>query len=265
MCFRQQKALYGLLLHSAAAALQKLAWDPRYVGGRLAMLAVLHTCTRALFYHPHVHLLVSAGGLSREGQQWVEARHPVFLVPGFALGKIFRGKFRSGLKKRGWLNQVPAAVWQKNWVVHCQHAGHGQKVLEYLGRYIFRVAITNSRIERLEEAQVTFRYRDNRTQQIQRVRLCAQDFIGRFLQHVLPRRFVKVRSYGLFSSNSDARLRQAHALLEAASPQPAPAPSTGAQNNSLSLPSPAPRLCPRCQSGHLIWIASLLPQRTRGP
>ncbi len=265
LCFAQQKALYGVLLHSAAAALQKLAWDPRYVGGRLAMVAVLHTWTRALLYHPHVHLLVSAGGLSRDGQQWVAARNPAFLVPCFALGKIFRGKFRSGLKKLGWLNQVPAAVWKKNWVVHCQHAGQGQKVLEYLGRYVFRVAITNSRIEAFDQGRVTFRYRDNRSQQLQRVNLSAEEFIGRFFLHVLPRRFVKVRSYGLFSSNSEAKLRQARALLDAASPQPAPAPLTGAQNNSLRLPSPAPRLCPRCRSGHLILIASLLPQRTRGP
>jgi hypothetical protein len=135
----------------------------------------------------------------------------------------------------------------------------------YLGRYVFRVAITNSRIEGFDQGQVTFRYRDNRSQQLQRVNLSAEEFIGRFFLHVLPRRFVKVRSYGLFSSNSDAKLRQARALLEAPSPQPARAPSPGSENNSLSLPSPAPRLCPRCRSGHLILIASLLPQRTRGP
>src|SRR3989454_8772086 len=132
LVYAHQKALYGLLLSSAAAALQKLAWDPRYVGGGLAMLAILHTWTRAMLYHPHVHLLVSAGGLSREGQQWAAARHPAFLVPGFALSKIFRGKFRAGLRKLGLLRHVPSAVWQQNWVVHCQHAGQGQKVLDYL-------------------------------------------------------------------------------------------------------------------------------------
>src|SRR6266496_6692706 len=231
LCFSQQKALYGLLLHSAAAALQKLAWDPRYVGGRLAMLAVLHTWTRALLYHPHVHLLVSAGGLARDGQQWVAARNPAFLVPCFALGKIFRGKFRSGLKKLGWLNQVPAAVWKKNWVVHCQHAGQGQKVLEYLGRYVFRVAITNSRIEGFDQGRVPFRYRDNRIQQLQRVNMSAEEFLRTLFLHVLPRRFVKVRSYGLFSANSTDQLEQARSLLAVqssdAEPEPSPLPQNG--------------------------------------
>src|SRR5438445_4755344 len=258
LCFRQQKALYGLLLHSAAAALQKLAWDPRYVGGQLAILAVLHTWTRALLYHPHVHLLVSAGGLSEDGQHWTAARNPAILVPCFALGKIFRGKLRSGLKKLGWLNQVPPPVWKNNWVVHCQHAGQGQKVLDYLGRYVFRVAITNSRIERFEQGHLTFRYRDNRSQQIQHLRLSAGEFIGRFLQHVLPRGLVKVRSYGLAAANSAHKLQQARALLEAPTPDSEPDPLTLRQNNSTTTPDPPPRLCPQCKKGHLILMASLL-------
>ena len=263
LAYAQQKALYGLLLSSAAATLQKLAWDPRYVGGRLAMLAILHTWTRAMLYHPHVHLLVSAGGLSRDGQQWVAARHPAFLVPGFALSKIFRGKFRAGLRKLGLLGQIPSAVWQQNWVVHCQHAGRGQKVLDYLARYVFRIAITHSRIERFEQGQVTFRYRDNRSQQIQRVLLCAEEFIRRFFLHVLPRGFVKVRSYGLFSAHCADQLEQARSLLAVESSDPQPAPSPLPQQ--LSFPSETLRLCPRCKIGHLVLMASLLPQRTRAP
>ena len=265
LCYRQQKTLYGLLLQSAAAALQKLAWDPQYVGGRLAMLAALHTWTRALLYHPHVHLLVTAGGLSEDGQQWRAARHPAFLVPCFALSKIFRGKFRSGLSKLGLLDQVAPAVWKNNWVVHCQHAGQGQKVLDYLGRYVFRVAITNSRIERFEQGQVTFRYRDNRTQQMAHLRLSADEFIGRFLQHVLPRGLVKVRSYGLVSANSADKLQQARALLETPTPDSEPESLTLLQNDSTTTPDPPPRLCPHCKRGHLILITSLLPQRTRAP
>jgi hypothetical protein len=266
LCAAHQKALYGLLLRSAAAALQKLAWDPRYVGGRLAMLAVLHTWTRALLYHPHVHLLVSAGGLSADGQHWRGARHPAFLVPCFALSKIFRGKFRAGLKRLGYLDAVPAGVWKKDWVVHCQHAGAGQKVLDYLGRYVFRIAICNSRIERFQDGEVTFRYRDNRCQQIQHVRLSALQFIGRFLQHVLPRGLVKVRSYGLIAAPCADKLAQACAHLEAQAPpcesQPLPAVR---QKSPPPAPNPPLRLCPQCQCGHLFLIASLLPQRTRAP
>ncbi|MCX6903522.1 MAG: transposase, partial [Verrucomicrobia bacterium] len=197
LAWSHQKAIYGLLLSSAAAAVQKLAWDPKYLGGQLAMLAVLHTWTRALLYHPHAHLLVSAGGLSRDGEHWRTPKNPAFLVPGFALSKIFRGKFRAGLRKLGLLDQVPPSVWKAKWVVHCQHAGHGEKALDYLGRYVFRVALSNSRLERFADGQVTFRYRDNRTQQVKRVQIPAPEFIRRFLLHALPKGFVKVRSYGL--------------------------------------------------------------------
>src|SRR5437867_12154414 len=226
LAYAQQKALYALLLSSAAAALQKLAWDPSYVGGHLAMLAILHTWTRAMLYHPHVHLLVSAGGLSRDGQHWVAARNPAFLVPGFALSKIFRGKFRAGLRKLGLFGQIPSTVWQQNWVVHCQHAGRGQKVLDYLARYVVRIAITHSRIERFEQGRVTFRYRDNRSQQLQRVNLSAEEFIRRFFLHVLPRGLVKVRSYGLFSAHCAEQLQQARSLLaiERSDAQPEPSP-----------------------------------------
>jgi len=268
LAYAHQKAIYALLLSSAAAALQKLAWDPRYVGGQLAMLALLHTWTRALLDHPHAHLLVSAGGLSADGRQWVHPKNPAFLVPCFALSKIFRGKFKAGLKKLGLLHELPAALWQQQWVVHCQHAGSGGKVLDYLGRYVFRIAISNSRLERFEHGQVTFRYRDNKTQKLQHLTLRAHEFIRRFLRHVLPKGFVKVRSYGLWSARSGDKLEKARALL--APPQ---APSAPPANPTTQLPCatapsaapPPPLLCPQCKTGHLIWVRELLPQRTRAP
>src|SRR6266568_9093856 len=194
-----QKAVYGLLMKSAAAALLTLARDPRYVGGRLGCLAVLHTWTRALLYHPHVHLLVTAGGLHRQQHIWVPPRHPHFLVPGRALSRLFRGKFRAGLCKAGLLDQVPATVWRTEWVVHLQHAGTGAKVLDYLARYVFRIALVNSRLEHFDDGHVTFRYRDGRTGTTKHCVLDAVTFLGRFLQHVLPDGFAKVRHYGLFS------------------------------------------------------------------
>jgi hypothetical protein len=268
LAYAQQKALYGLLLSSASAALQKLAWDPRYVGAELAMLAVLHTWTRTLLDHPHAHLLVSGGGLSVDGQRWIEPQNPAFLVPCFALSKLFRGKFKAGLKRLGLLNQVPPAVWQQKWVVHCQHAGSGKKVLDYLGRYVFRIAITNSRIESFANGQVVLRYRDNRTQQLRRINLSALEFIGRFLRHVLPKRFVKVRAYGLWSPARAAKLQAARTLLAAAAqapnsnapPQPLPAQAKPPASAEVPL-----QLCPRCQRGHLIWLGRLWPQRTRAP
>lgn len=266
LVYAHQKALYALLLSSAAAALQKLAWDPQYVGGQLAILAVLHTWRRDLLDHPHGHLLVSAGGLSRDGQHWMAAKNPAFLVPCFALSNIFRGKFRAGLKKLSLLEQVPEGVWKQKWVVHAQHAGRGEKVLDYLGRYVFRIAISNSRLERFENGQVTFGYRDNKTQQLKHPTLPAQEFIGRFLRHVLPKGFVKVRSYGLWSSTQKAKLQKARTQLAPA--QPAMALWPDVLPESVVDPAPPPPallLCPHCKIGHLVLVASLLPQRTRGP
>jgi hypothetical protein len=261
LAWSHQKAIYGLLLSSAAAALQKLAWDPRYVGGQLAILAVLHTWTRALLYHPHVHLLVSAGGLSADGQRWVAPKNPAFLAPCYVLSKIFQGKFRAGLKRLGLAPQVTPAIWKQKWVVHCQHAGSGQKVLDYLGRYVFRIAISNSRLERFEQGQVSFAYRDNRTQQMQHLKLSAEEFIGRFLRHVLPKGFVKIRSYGLWSANNRDKLQKARTFL-AVDKAPNPRPAQTVKEAPVLPPSP---LCPQCKVGHLVLIASLLPQRTRAP
>jgi hypothetical protein len=264
LVYAHQKALYGLLLSSAAAALQKLAWDPKYVGGQLAILAVLHTWTRALLDHPHAHLLASAGGLSTGGQRWMHPKNPAFLVPGYALSKIFQGKFRAGLKKLGLLDQVGSAVWAQDWNVQIQHAGRGEKVLEYLGRYAFRIAISNSRLERFENGQVTFGYRDNRTQQPKHLTLSAEEFIRRFLRHVLPQGFVKVRSYGLSSSTNGDKLQKARELLAAPQAEVCAHPPT-LPDSPGRLPPPPPRLCPQCQRGHLLWVRELWPQRLSRP
>lgn len=264
LAFGHQKKVYGLLMRCAVAALQKLALDPRFVGGRLGCLAVLHTWTRAMLYHPHVHMLVTAGGLSADGTQWIDPKNPKFLVPVEALSVIFRAKICAALKKAGFLGQVSPKVWKKKWVVHCQHAGHGQKVLEYLGRYVFRVAITNSRLESIENGQVTFRYRDNQSQQIRRVTLPAVEFIHRFLQHVLPRGCAKVRYYGIWSGSCRKQLDKARALLSA----PLPTDFVDASPEALpEQPSPAPALprCPDCKIGHLIIIEVLRPQRKIPP
>ena len=262
MVYAHQKKLYALLLHSAAAALQKLAWDPQYVGGQLAILAVLHTWRRDLLDHPHVHVLASAGGLSRDGQRWMHAKNPAFLVPGFALSIIFKGKFKAGLKKLGLFNPVPAAVWQQKWNVQIQHAGRGEKVLEYLGRYAFHIAISNSRLEKFENGQVTFGYRDNKTQQLKHPILPAEEFIRRFLRHVLPRGFVKVRSYGLWNGHNAEKLEKARTWL--ASQEPPASLRAEPLQKSSPVPLPLP-LCPHCKVGHLVLVASLLPQRTRAP
>jgi hypothetical protein len=254
-----QKIVYGVLMTAAAAALLKLTADPRYLGARPGLLAVLHTWTRALLYHPHVHMLATAGGLRDSDGRWVLPRHAAFLVPGRALSRLFRGKVRAGLGKAGLLDQVPRAIWDHEWVVHVQPAGTGEKVLEYLARYVFRIALVNSRLERFENGQVTFRYRDGRTGLIQRCTLDALGFLGRFLQHVLPQGFTKVRHYGLFSPSRRDLLTQARAQLRAASATPSadPAPILSALPPAPVSP---PRLrCPACRIGTLHVIEILRP------
>ena len=257
----QQKIVYSLLLGAAARSLQKLCADPRWMGGQPSVTGVLHTWTRALLYHPHAHFLVSAGGLSQDGQTWLPAKNPAFLVPVQALSKIFRAKIRDGLRAAGLLHQVPAQVWHQPWVVHAQHAGSGDKVLEYLGRYVFRIAISQSRLESLEDGQVTFRYRDNQSQQIKQVHLPAAQFVQRFLQHVLPQGLPKVRHYGLAASACQDRQAAALALLSTAPPSASDASalqakSLQAQADGAAATAPS-WLCPHCRIGRLVWLGAI--------
>jgi hypothetical protein len=262
-----QKKLYGLLMRTAAAAVQKLALDRRYLGARIGCLGVLHTWTRALLYHPHVHLLVTAGGLSADSTQWIEPKNRTYLMPVEALSVIFRAKLCAALKKAKLLPQARPQVWKKDWVVHCQPAGSGQKVLDYLGRYVFRIAITNSRLEQIDHGQVTFRYRDSRSQKLRRLTLPALEFIGRFLQHVLPRGCAKLRYYGIWSSSCRRHLEQARALLSPApTPASGPLPATPAAPEPVAAAAPLPSArCPHCRIGQLIVIEVLLPQRKFPP
>jgi len=255
----QQKRVYGLLMIAAAEALLKLTADPQHLGARPGLLAVLHTWTRAMLYHPHVHILVTAGGWSVDRDpRWVPARRPEFLLPGRALSIVFRAKFRDALRKAGLLDQAPAHVWTKDWVVHLQHAGNGEKALDYLARYVFRIALVNSRLEHFDHRQVTFRYRDGRTGHIKRCTLDTPQFIARFLQHVLPRGFSKVRYYGLFSPSRKPLLEKARADLLAppASPPHSAPLATDLAASSVSVEPVTPR-CPFCGIGVLQVIETL--------
>jgi hypothetical protein len=249
-----QQSIYNLLFRASAAALQSLAQDPRFVGARLGMVGVLHTWTRQLLYHPHIHYLVTGGGLTDDGH-WRTARKD-FLVPVKALSPIFRAKFRDDLKKSELFPLVSPHVWRKDWVVHSEPVGSGEHACKYLAPYIFRVALSNNRLRQLHEGQVTFAYKESATDQIKRCTLTAQEFIRRFLQHVLPPRFIKVRYYGLLSPANRQRLQKARQLLLATTHKLKPAVPKPIQ------PRP-PLSCPHCQ-GPLTLLGPLLP-RGRAP
>ncbi|OQA20972.1 MAG: putative transposase [Chloroflexi bacterium ADurb.Bin360] len=240
----QQRLFYDLLFRVAAEAIQQLGQNGRWVGGQMGMLGVMHTWGRNLAYHPHVHFLVPGGGVDQAGM-WHAARSS-FLLPVKALSRLMRAKFRDGLCRANAaiFSQVPSRVWQQEWVVHCQAVGTGANAVKYLAAYVFRVAISNRRIVKLENDQVTFRYRETGTGKLKYCTLPAEVFIHRFLQHVLPRRLVKVRYYGFLAPGQRQRL--AALRQQMARPDEKPAPIT-AEDEEL----PSNRLhevrCPACQ------------------
>jgi len=200
-----QKALYNLLFRASSAALQKLAKDPRFVGGTLGMLGVLQTWRRDLGYHPHIHYIIAGGGLASDGR-WRTTRHK-YLMPKRAVARIFKGKFSDGLNKLGLYNHAPAIAWKKKWGIDIKKVGSGLEALKYLTPYIFRVAISNKNVLNVTDRDVTFRYRDRESDTIQIRTLPAEKFMGRFLQHVLPKGFQKVRTFGLYHPKQRHKLK----------------------------------------------------------
>lgn len=254
----EQKTLYNLLFRTAAESLQQLAQDPRFVGGQIGMVGILQTWTRDLRYHPHVHFLVPGGALSPDGQRWLRAKNH-FFVHVKPLAKLFRGKMRDGLRKTGLLSQIPDSVWRQPWVVDCRPVGKGESALKYLAPYVFRVALSNKRILKVEHDQVTFCYQNGETKQQRTCTLSAEAFIHRFLQHVLPRGFVKVRYYGFLAPGNRARLVQIKRLLGmTADPQVEPQTSDqdGLQQEKVVA-------CPHC--GQPMEVIQSIRARARQP
>lgn len=237
---RRQKLIYRLLFRASAAATQELARDPRFVGGQIGMIGVLQTWTRDLAYHPHIHYLVPGGGLSADGERWLPSRAN-FLLPVKALSVLFRAKFRDALRQTDLFEEIAGDVWHQGWVVHCQSVGDGTTALKYLAPYVFRIAISNRRILKLENGRVTFVYKDGQSGKKKTCTVSAEEFIRRFLQHVLPKGFCKVRYYGFFSAGQRKVLQRVRQLLgvSVASPEP------GQETSGAQLRRPDMR-CPTC-------------------
>jgi len=270
LMLRNRAALYNLLFAAASRTLLELANDPNRLGAQIGFTAILHTWGQNLLFHPHLHCVVTAGGLSPEGERWVPTRQD-YLLPVKVLGRLFRGKFLAGLNtlyQEGGLafagntahladRRVFAALrdrlYRQDWVVYAKPSfGGTEQVFRYLGRYSHRVAISNSRLLSLQDGIVAFRYKDYRDAGRWKVmHLAAEEFIRRFLLHVLPKRFVRIRHYGLMAGrNVNGRLRQARRLLgEETSAKEPPllllAPTW--QDRVLAWTGQDPRLCPCCQ------------------
>jgi len=264
-----QKQMYSVLMKTAADSLIQLAEDPKHLGGKVGILAVLHTWRGDLGYHPHVHLLVTGGGVDDSGN-WVSCKNK-FLVPVTALSKLIRGKLCARLRKSNsdLYSQIDPVTWSKDWVVHCLHYRQGQNaVLKYLARYVFRIAITNHRIIGMDQTHVTFRYKDRRAGKWKTCRIEGIEFIRRYLQHTLPKGFHKVRYYGIWhKSNANNVNVLANKFAISAATAALPLQDISADNaETTAEPIPnKPLRCPHCGSDHLVPIKKLPRLRARSP
>ena len=270
LALSKPRVLYDLLFRAAADTLATFARDPKHLGGRLGITAILHTWSQTLSLHPHLHCVVTGGALASDGSRWIPTRHPGFLFPVRALAKVFRAKFLEGLEQaceRGDLScdeSLPAllrSLRQQDWVVYAKPPFAGpESVLRYLGRYTHRIALSNRRILRVEGDRVAFRWRDYADGKRPKVmELAVHEFLRRFLLHVLPTGFVRIRHYGLFANRSrTATIARCRRLLGAEDPPAPPAHESGLEK-LLRLTGVDLRLCPACGEGRLRVIAELDP------
>ena len=208
-----QSMAYAAMFSCANESLKTLSKDKRFIGSsRIGYLAVLHTWGGMLQYHPHLHLVIPAGALSEKGDQWIPSRQDLF-VHTKPLAKLFKAKFRDALKKADLITNVPSSVWKQPWVVDSQAVGQGQTSLRYLSRYVFRVAISNHRIKSIDNHVIQFRYKDRLQNKWKIMSLDAMEFIRRFLQHVLPSGFMKIRHYGFLNANSSVSIDKICGLI----------------------------------------------------
>jgi hypothetical protein len=256
-----QKPIYDLLFTASAKALKKLAMDPKFPGGRIAMIGVLHTWGRDLSYHPHVHYIIPAGCLSSDNR-WLPCSKK-FLVPVKALSIIFRAKIRDGLKKLGLFDSVDQKIWKKPWIVHSKPVGSGEAALKYLAPYVYRVALSNNRIEHAADQSVGFRYRESDSGMVRRMSLAPMEFIRRFLQHVLPDGFHKVRYYGLLSPSNRKILKLLQNILTTTSVLKGIL-SPSESKKATAIQRPEAFVCIHCGCA-LRLVKTIMGTRTRGP
>jgi hypothetical protein len=267
VAFQNKAVVYDLLFQAAAETMLRIAADPKHLGARIGITAVLHTWGSALTHHPHVHMVVPGGGISLDGRRWISSS-PAFLLPVRVLGKLFRGVFLSRLMalhdagrigfsgslahladRPAFLRHL-APVRKTRWAVYAKPPFAGpEAVLAYLSRYTHRVALSNRRLLAFDDAGVTFRYKDYRRDDGQRQRvmtLATNEFIRRFLLHVLPRGFHRIRHYGLLAASArKSGLAHARALLAVAPPSD--------HEENLDEPRDVPWPCPCC-GGQMVVV-----------
>jgi hypothetical protein len=281
IAYQNKAAVYGILFKTASQTLLTIAADPKHLGARIGLTAVLHTWGSAMPHHPHVHCIVPGGGLSPDGKEWISCR-PGFFLPVRVLSRLFRRLFLeklaaaheaghlrffndlSRLQDRGAFADHLAPLRKIEWVVYAKRPFAGpEAVLAYLSRYTHRVAISNSRLIAFDGKRVAFKWKDYRASGKQRYKVMtleADEFIRRFLSHVLPQGFHRIRHYGLFANGGRSEnLARARELLNAEAPQDEKEPISEA-DDPPSLQQPCP-----CCGGAMIVIETFEPGSTPRP
>jgi Putative transposase/Transposase zinc-binding domain len=260
LALQNKKAVYDLLFRASAETLMEVARDPRHLGAEIGFFSVLHTWNQRLGLHPHAHCVIPAGGLSLDHTRWIKSRYRFFL-PIKVLSRIFRGKFVAGLKqafKNGRLSfhgkLAPLAqpktfatrlrsLFRKDWVVYAKRPfGGPEYVLQYLGRYTHRVAISNHRLVSFAHGKVTFRWRDSAHNNEQKLlTLSLDEFLRRFLLHLLPEAFVRIRNFGFLANRRRAKLLPLCFHLLGTAQEPPAQQDVSSTNDSTDL-----WCCPKC-------------------
>jgi hypothetical protein len=268
LALQNKKTVYDLLFHASAETLLAIARDPRHLGAEIGFFSVLHSWNQKLGFHPHVHCVVPAGGLSFDHNRWVKSHHAFFL-PVKVLGRVFRGKFVAALKRAFQDGQISfhgdlkllaqpktffawlRPFFRKDWVVYAKRPfGGPEHVLHYLGRYTHRVAISNHRLVSFAEGKVTFRWRDSAHHNEQKLLTLALDeFLRRFLLHVLPKGFVRIRNFGFLANRKRAM------TLPLCFPLLGSAPQTEQDTSGVKNSSDLWR-CPKC-AGPMVVVERL--------
>jgi predicted Zn-ribbon and HTH transcriptional regulator len=275
LALQNKRQMYGLLFRAAAETLQSIGADPKHLGAQLGFFCILHSWGQTLTHHPHLHCVVPGGGISLDGNHWVPC-HPGFFLPvrvlmcrfrklylhyleqSYAAGKLhFFGELQY-LSDPQSFGRYLAPLRKRKWVVYAKAPfGGPEKVLDYLGRYTHRVAISNNRLQELKDGQVTFAYKDYKHEHRRKaMTLPADEFLRRFLMHVLPDSFQRIRHYGLLGNRHRAQnLARCRELL--GMPVPVPQPPGNYPERSQQLTGLDPLQCPKCKSGKMVRIARL--------
>ena len=273
-----KKLLYDLLMKSVKDTLQVFGHDAKHgINGKIGGILLLHTWTQQLEYHPHIHVITPAGGITHKGE-WKNAKsNGKFLFPVRALSKVFRGKLMEGIHQLYLNNELTLTdtmrksyrstknkLYNKEWVVYSKQAfGGPEQVLEYLGRYTHKICISNYRILKITDSHVSFRYLDRKNKKSEIKTITGEAFIKLFAEHILPKRFVKIRHFGFLSSRSKAKdLSIARKCLKTSAPPPLKKMST--REFIIHTTGKDPYLCPCCNTGEMV-IVTILPKVRGSP